>query len=260
MFIVLNLLDLPSLSDYPYPLSMPPENIVDLELNGGTAQFSWAQALLKRRVVDLGKPSQERIVAAAGDLITQTDISRLERGLLHPIDDLSVSQLNAYIKALQWTIDEFIKETGLSVPWYGTSNIATVEDAPNIPTRSIPLFDGIGAGPGFDDGNRVGEVDIPLTWDGLYGAYVVHGNSMAPDIPDGTTVIAKITETVELGDIVVVFHPDHGMIVKQLLISNERERKAVFSSKNPDYAKILCCDGCRIIGKVRRVERIRDYF
>lgn len=256
---MLNLLDLPKRIDYPYCLGMSPKNIVEQELNGGTALAGWAKALFQRRM-DIGRPSQERIVAAAGDLLTQTDISRLERGLLHPTDDLSVSQLNAYILALRWTIDEFIKETGLSVPWYGVSNSATAEKAPELATRTIPLLDGVGAGPGYDDGRKIGDVEIPANWNGLHGAYLVHGDSMEPDIQDGASVVVKITEFVELGDIVVVYHPEHGMIVKKLLIANERERKAVFASKNPDYAKILFCDGCRIIGKVRRVENIKDYF
>lgn len=238
---------------------MPPKNIVEQELNGGTALAGWAKALFQRRM-DLGRPSQERIAADAGDLLTQTDVSRLERGLLHPIDDLSVSQLNAYIGALKWTVDEFIKETGLSVPWYGISASASVKDAPQIATRTIDVLDGVGAGPGYDDGRKVGKIKIPATWKELHGAYLVHGDSMAPDIRDGDKVVVKITEAVELGDIVVVYHPDHGMIVKKLLISNEQERRAVFASRNPDYAKILCCDGCRIIGKVRRVENVKDYF
>ncbi len=148
----------------------------------------------------------------------------------------------------------------MSVPWYGFSANASVEDAPRIATRTIDVLDGVGAGPGYDDGRKVGEVEIPTEWSGLHAAYLVYGDSMAPDIRDGDTVIAKVTEAVELGDVVVVYHPDHGMIVKKLLISNEKERRAVFASRNPDYAKILCCDGCRIIGKVRRVKNIKDYF
>lgn len=238
---------------------MTPKDIVERELNGGTAQFDWALALTKRRKIDLGNPSQERIAAAAGDLITQTDVSRLERGLLHPTDDLSVSQLNAYISALQWTIDEFVKETGLMVPWYGKSGSAVAEQSPKTSTRSIPLFDGVGAGPGFDDGDKIGEVEIPSSWSGVHAAYVVRGSSMAPDIPDGAEVIVKVTTQVELGDYVVAYHPEHGMIVKQLLISNERERQAIFSSRNPDYAKILICDQCRIIGKVRKVRTVKEF-
>ena len=258
--IVLSTLDLSSLVDYRYPLVMTPKDVVERELNGGTAQTDWALALAKRRKIDLSGTSQERTAADAGDLLTQTDVSRLERGLLHPIDDLSVSQLNAYIGALRWTLDEFIKETGLSVPWYGFSASAALEDAPRIATRTIDVLDGVGAGPGYDDGRKVGEIEIPAVWTELHGAYLVHGDSMAPEIRDGDKVIAKITEAVELGDIVVVYHPEHGMIVKKLLISNERERRAVFASRNPDYAKILCCEGCRIIGKVRRVENVKDYF
>lgn len=258
MFNVFNQVDLPKQSDYPYPWGMTPKNIVERELNGGDAQKDWATALVKRRKIDLGNPSQERIAAAAGDLLTQTDVSRLERGLSHPIDDLSVSQLNAYLAALKWTVEEFIKETGLSVPWYGKSSSAALIDAPEEAMREIPLFDGIGAGPGFEDANQVGIVMIPARWDGPHAAYIVRGNSMAPEIPDGAQVTVKLTEAVELGDLVAAYHPDHGTIVKRLLIANEKQRQAVFASRNPDYAKILFCDGCRIIGKVRKVETFID--
>lgn len=82
---------------------------------------------------------------------------------------------------------------------------------------------------------------------------------MEPDIPAGAEVVAKITYAVELGDTVVAYHPDYGMIVKKLAIETEKQRQAIFSSRNPDYAAILICNGCKVIDKVGKATISCEY-
>lgn len=72
----------------------------------------WAEAIAKRRLIDL-RASQGSVATLAGGHLTQSDLSRIERGLLHP-HDLTVLKFLGLLKALGWTIDEFSQATGLA--------------------------------------------------------------------------------------------------------------------------------------------------
>ncbi|WP_264778930.1 helix-turn-helix domain-containing protein [Deinococcus aetherius] len=78
----------------------------------------WAQALKARREA-LGlskgeKVTQEDIAARTGDLISQRTVSHLENGSVD-LQGLAFGRVVALAKALNWTLPEFQRATGLPV-------------------------------------------------------------------------------------------------------------------------------------------------
>jgi SOS-response transcriptional repressor LexA len=232
-----------------YPLCM---DALDKEAATAEVAPEWAIRLATRRNYEL-RISQEKLAARTGDLLSQADISRIETGKKHPVFELSDPELVAYIKSLGWSVLDFMRVTELDVPMYHEINpYARVSEEAQA-TRDIPLYDGVGAGPGFDFGEQIGVTPIPVEWTGDFRSFVVHGDSMAPEIFDGYTVVVKMGEPAQLGNLVLAYHPDHDLIIKRLVISTETQRSAILRSKNPDYGDILVCDGCAIKGVVRRI-------
>jgi hypothetical protein len=60
--------------------------------------------------------SQPRMEAATNDVLSQNKISRLERGLTHPVEDLNTDEFLALLEAFKWSINDFERETQLSAP------------------------------------------------------------------------------------------------------------------------------------------------
>ena len=229
-------------------LYAPFMTVVDKEIAKSERDPEW-RWVLKRRREALGL-SQEMLAANTGDLVKQSDVSRVENAHRHPIFDLTVAQLNAYIQALEWSMDEFEEETGLR-PFNGQP-LVRVEPEDDS-RRRVSVYDGVGAGPGFSFGEVIDVVNIPKGWKGNYCAFVVRGDSMSPTIQSGAVVVVKMGEPGKLGDTVLAYHPDHELVIKKLVITTEKERKAVLASNNPNYADILICDGCEIKGVVKRI-------
>lgn len=119
--------------------------------------------------------------------------------------------------------------------------------------RNIPVYSHVGAGPGGEDGVVLRYLEIDESEPGDV-AYEVNGHSMEPEIPHGSTVVVK-RGSYQLGDIVVAWVPDEGMVVKRLTVSTP-EQRAVLSSENPDYAALIA-DGATIFGRV--VETRKQY-
>jgi hypothetical protein len=71
----------------------------------------WATALREWRIRVY--KSQPRMESATGDVLSQSKISRLERGLVHPVDDLNSIEFSALLKAFSWTLEDFTRETGI---------------------------------------------------------------------------------------------------------------------------------------------------
>lgn len=117
--------------------------------------------------------------------------------------------------------------------------------------RAIPLYDAAGAGPGDDETHLIGSVDIDIGAPGDV-AYRINGRSMEPDIPTGSTVIVE-RDNYALGDIIVAWVPDNGMVVKRLAISTPQQA-AILKSTNPKYGDLIA-DGAHIIGKVVELRR-----
>ncbi|MBO1437578.1 S24 family peptidase [Meiothermus sp. CFH 77666] len=72
----------------------------------------WATAIRQQRL-RLGL-SQTQVAQASG-LLNQTEVSRLERGLIHPTLDLGAAKLRALLSVLGWSLPEFSQATGLQL-------------------------------------------------------------------------------------------------------------------------------------------------
>lgn len=127
-------------------------------------------------------------------------------------------------------------------------------EEPSLPQagmRYIPVYSHVGAGPGGEDGVVLRHMEIDADMPGDV-AYEVNGHSMEPDIPHGSVVIVK-RGSFELGDIVVAWVPDEGMVVKRLIVSKPEDR-AVLASSNPDYARLIA-EGATIFGRVTEARK-----
>ena len=122
------------------------------------------------------------------------------------------------------------------------------------PKRRIPCYDGVEAGPGAEDGIIAGYASLDEDEPGDV-CYNIRGNSMEPDIPHGSNVIVDTTATIRLGDFVVAYIPDIGMVCKKLVKNGHNER--VLASVNLDYTEFneLVAKNAQIIGKVVKVEK-----
>ena len=208
--------------------------------------------VIKARRKELGI-SQEELALRAD--VSPSLITKIERGS-HPITKMSVENVMALISALEWSSSQFAEHTSMQLP-LNTPEAKVTKLAPDYleNIRRIPLYHAVDAGPGGEGGEILEYVDIPADWSGDYVAYKVNGNSMEPTIPHSSVVICRVQDTAELGETVVAYCPDRGMLVKTLQIDTEEQRRAVLSSKNPDYADIFVGAGCRIYGKVVEVRR-----
>lgn len=163
--------------------------------------------------------------------------------------------LNRLCAALNWTLQDVNRATGLDIPIPpGEKDEVTLVN-PDLRggTRRIPVYDLLSAGPGGDGGTVIAEVDIPEAWKGEHAAYEVTGDSMAPRIPDGSTVIIRCQDYARPGSIIVAYAPEHGMLVKFFERATEAGQ-CVLTSFNPAYAPIWTdVDELRVYGVVREV-------
>ncbi|WP_337869171.1 S24 family peptidase [Meiothermus sp.] len=72
----------------------------------------WAIAIRQQRLY-LGK-SQSQVAQESG-LLNQTEVSRLERGLVHPTLQLGAAKLRALLRVLGWSWAQFAQATGLEL-------------------------------------------------------------------------------------------------------------------------------------------------
>lgn len=117
------------------------------------------------------------------------------------------------------------------------------------PQHAVPVIAYVSAGEPFawtDGGYPAGQgfdyVDLPVSLPNGLGEKVyavrVRGDSMAPYLKDGTTLIVKPESYSEVkhGDYVVWKDPDYNAWVKMVLFHNGR---IVFRSLNPNYPDII---------------------
>ncbi len=121
--------------------------------------------------------------------------------------------------------------------------------------KVVPLFDGVHAGDvGYfmDNSNAVGTFLVPC--DKLRGinpdfVVEVHGDSMEPEITDGSLVAVQKNAEIKNGDMVVVVYDD-GALVKKIFF---QDGVVTLQSLNPRYAPIVIKKGEKelyISGKV----------
>jgi len=179
--------------------------------------------------------------------VSQGLVSQLEGGR-HSPTDVSFGNLVAIARALNATLADLIAHSDLEgeLPMLGAYK--EIEDTA---TRKIPLYGEVSAGEGGLEAEQIGWTCIPVNWAGQYAAYRVKGESMSGEIDDGANVVVRLQPTAEIGDRVVAFVPDVGMVVKRLA-ADSKQSVRILRSANPNYADLIHPEA-RIIGKVREV-------
>jgi repressor LexA len=227
----------------------------------------WAVALRERRQ-SLDKSQAE--VAREAALLNQTEVSRLERGMVHPTLGLGAAKLKALLKALEWSWSEFARATGLELDFtQGVESRTFSGPHPYTPGLGIPLLGTVSAGMKAvelyeNPASRllVDESFLPkgTRLDRLF-ALQVEGDSMVSEeitgIPPGAVVIAEQGRRPEPGDVVVVWvrclgENYEGGVLK---VWSDGEDGQVLKSWNPrgPVFRLLDCEEMRVQGIVRLV-------
>ena len=171
-----------------------------------------ARALRARRSY-LGK-TQEEMVDASGGELNQRLISELETGK-RSVQTLTLPKLRALIDGLEWTGEEFSRETGVEVP-----TAAPIPGSVEYePTLAIPRYGsvsaGIRAGGEPDPNEKPYNIDPRLPW--LRGrdlsqlvVLTVNGDSMvspkaALSVPHGSLVVVERGGMPADGELVVAW-------------------------------------------------------
>jgi len=199
----------------------------------------------------LGKTLDDIEEETAG-VVYRNLLSRIENGH-KAADTMRANQVNALLPALQWTHADWIEALDLS-PQNEADTQGTAVVQPHITphgSREIPVIDMLSAGLGGEGGTIVDHVAIPDEWRGQFAAYRVSGDSMAPHIPDGATVIIKQQSHADIRQLVVCYAPGHGTVVK-VLSGVLEDGTSVLTSLNPNYAPIVT-SGVTIFGVVHKI-------
>jgi len=203
----------------------------------------WAEAIFQRRR-HLNK-SQEKVGADSGDVVSQTTVSRIERGLVHPVKNLSVEELYGLLRALEWTPEEFTAATGLKMP--GVEPLEQMGARPVTSTMKVPIVGTVSAGRGETTVEPEGELEVPeevLRRYRNYGLFAlrVTGDSMYCEdlpvsIPPGAYVVAAAELSPQPGDVVVAWHePTQTGYLKEWHPKREHQ---ILRSWNPSVPPIL---------------------
>lgn len=196
-----------------------------------------ARALRARRGY-VGK-TLEQIADESGGLLNTRMLSELQTGK-RDINDLPLSRLNMLLDILEWSGDDFSRETGVNVP----TASAIPGSADYVPTLELPQFGSVSAGIAQnwepDPDAPPLRVDKNLSW--LRGRDVtrlvtvdVNGDSMvspnaAESIPHGSKLIVEVGAAPADGDFVIAWIDDLGVsVVKKFSEGSD----TVLKSLNP---------------------------
>lgn len=191
--------------------SLPYANCVAAERSSKQSDYdenaTWAKAYRARRAF-LGK-TQEQIVADSGDTLTQSDVSRLSRGKLHPADGLSITKFFGMLRAFEWTIDEWSEATMLEVPYLSQEQASALEAAAHLEVKpkyiEFPVFGTASAGE--QDAEPL-ETEVAFIPESKLRAKGVDANSVVVYVINGDCMISaearRVEKNIVHGDYVAV--------------------------------------------------------
>lgn len=187
---------------------------------------TWA-GVIRRRREGLGK-SQAQVVRASGGVLNQTELSRLERGLVHPTRDMGAAKLGALLRVLEWTASQFVGDTGLQLDVVADEGAKRLEVQPHFAT--FPVYHSVSAGHKQAKGSEA-LVSIPLEDLKAAGAspegivvYMVNGDCMVSEgvrglpqsIAPGDRVAVDTRRMPRSGDVVVAWDgKDEKLLIKR---------------------------------------------
>ena len=227
----------------------------------------WGEALRRRRAT-LGR-SQGGVVEASGEVLNQTEVSRLERGLVHPTQDLGLVKFFALLKALEWTLDNFTEATGLELPFSSQNQAEALVAASRLEVQpdwaAFPVYGTVSAG-GAETEPLSDEVTyIPREKLRARGVdpknvrvYLVNGDCMISNeaqrvqknIAPGDHVAIDTHRKPQPGDVVVAWWPrEEKMVVKRYKVEG---RDIVLYPVNPAHPNLVLGneDDVYILGSV----------
>lgn len=129
-----------------------------------------------------------------------------------------------------------IDKIELMANYFGIAKSELIEERKieeTIQGVKIPVLGRVAAGIPYEAIENIVEwEEIPAHWQGDYKGLVVKGNSMSPQILDGDTLIVKLQNTAESGDIVIALVNGEDATVKRLL---KHEHGITLQPFNPEY-------------------------
>ncbi len=222
----------------------------------------WATAIRQQRQ-RLGKSQTE--VARESGLLNQTEVSRLERGLIHPTLNLGAAKLRALLGVLDWSLLEFLQATGLELAFAESEvpeGALRLEAHLNFATFAVQAS----ASAGHQDGSTgEGLVSIPLEDLRALGVqpenvrvYTVNGDCMVSEsvrvmgqsIAPGDRVAVDTGRMPRVGDVVVAWDGlDEVLLIKRY---QEEDEHIVFYPARRSVPPVVRHrdDPVRIIGPV----------
>ena len=199
---------------------------------------------IRRRMRELGL-SQPALGRILGKSHSWVNVYLLERPAetVRKLWAKDPRELDRLLRALQWTPEEFTRETGIELP--GT-RLEAMGARPATMTR-VPLLGVVSAGRGISHAEPMGEVEVPsevVERYGRYGLYAleVDGDSMFCEdlpysIPPGSVVVVARELEPRPGDLVIAWSKAHEVgYLKEL---EEKRGHQVLKSWNPEVPPIL---------------------
>ena len=185
--------------------------------------------------------------------ISANSLYNYEKGIQVP----TANVLKKIAEALEVSTDYLLGNTDDPTPYRTSAFEKAKKKFKNYldNAKVVPLFDGVHAGDvGYfmDNTNAVGTFLVPCDkLKGINPDFVVevHGDSMEPDITDGSLVAVQKNAEIKNGDMVVVVYDD-GALVKKIFF---QDGVVTLQSLNPQYAPIVIKKGEKdlyISGKV----------
>ena len=214
----------------------------------------WADALKERRV-RFGM-SQQDVVEASGKVLYQAEVSRLERGVVHPTEDISLEKFFALLKALEWTLEDFAAATGLSLPFASREQAEALQAASRLEVRPdwlrLPVYGAVAAGK--ENAKPLGDEHVYIPREKLRAkgadpdnvkVYLVNGDCMISNeaqriqknIAPGDYVAVDSDRKPQPGDVVVAWWPrEDKMVVKRFKIEG---KDIVLYPVNPAHPNLV---------------------
>lgn len=232
-----------------------------------STQAQWAQALRQRRTA-LAK-SQMQVVEDSSGTLYQADVSRLERGLIHPTKDLALAKFFGLLRGLEWTLAQFSAETAIELPFQSQEQAEALQAASRLEVHpswlSFPVYGAVSAGK--EAATPVGDEVAYVPREKLRGkgadpeqvrVYLVNGDCMISseaqriekNIAPGDYVAVDLQRQPQAGDVVVAWWPEEEkMVVKRYRIEG---RNIVLYPANPAHPNLVLAneDDIYIIGSV----------
>ena len=228
---------------------------------------AWAQKLKERRI-QLQK-SQEDLAAQSKNVLNQTVISRIERGVSQPLESLSLKELLCYLSVLELTLESFMKLTGLVFSLESLEQADTLEQVKRFQVKPkwqrFKVLGTVSAGSSSSSDKGDEEIIIPREHLIKKGAnpkfvrvYLVNGDCMISEearrshknIASGDYVAIDVKNRAKSGDIVVAWWAEEEkLVIKRFKV--EREQVVLYPT-SPTHPPLVLQheDDAKILGRV----------